>query len=249
MVSVDTVYQKVLALANKEQRGYITPQDFNLFANQAQMEIFEQYFYDTNIARKSQGNDTVYADIDEMLEEKIQIFEDQDNPTAIATYSPSSTNSNIKILPDYIYRVHRVEFLDSSCEIVNTKDFRELVNATGLLSPINSLKTGVVNIRNNRIHLYIRVTGEYDGIGTYRTPSRIFYIRVPSKVNWTYVVINKQAMYDANNSTQDFELHASEENQLVNKILRLAGVSNQQPDIMKAGQGMDMATKQQQPKI
>ena len=34
-VSVDTVYQRVLAIANKEQRGYITPQEFNLFANQA----------------------------------------------------------------------------------------------------------------------------------------------------------------------------------------------------------------------
>ena len=47
-ISVDTVYQKVLAFANKEQRGYITPQEFNLFADQAQMEIFEQYFYDIN---------------------------------------------------------------------------------------------------------------------------------------------------------------------------------------------------------
>jgi hypothetical protein len=45
MVNIDTVYQRVLAFANKEQRGYITPQEFNLFANQAQMEIFEQYFY------------------------------------------------------------------------------------------------------------------------------------------------------------------------------------------------------------
>ena len=36
-VSVDRVYQKVLALANKEQRGYITPQEFNLFADHAQM--------------------------------------------------------------------------------------------------------------------------------------------------------------------------------------------------------------------
>ena len=71
-ISVDSVYQKVLAFANKEQRGYITPQEFNLFADQAQMEIFEQYFYDTNIARKSQGNDTVYADVDDMLEEKLQ---------------------------------------------------------------------------------------------------------------------------------------------------------------------------------
>ena len=42
MVRVDNVYQKVLALANKEQRGYITPQEFNLFADLAQMEIFEQ---------------------------------------------------------------------------------------------------------------------------------------------------------------------------------------------------------------
>jgi hypothetical protein len=48
MISIDTVYQKVLALANKEQRGYITPQEYNLFANHAQMEILEQYFYDLN---------------------------------------------------------------------------------------------------------------------------------------------------------------------------------------------------------
>ena len=47
-ISIDTVYQRVLALANKEQRGYITPQEFNLLANQAQVEIFEQYFYDIN---------------------------------------------------------------------------------------------------------------------------------------------------------------------------------------------------------
>ena len=47
-VNVDTVYQTVQALANKEQRGYLTPQEFNLFANQAQMDIFEQYIYDLN---------------------------------------------------------------------------------------------------------------------------------------------------------------------------------------------------------
>ena len=47
-VNIDTVYQRVLAIANKEQRGYITPQEFNLLANQAQMEVFEEYFYDIN---------------------------------------------------------------------------------------------------------------------------------------------------------------------------------------------------------
>ena len=48
MVRIDDVYQKVLAIANKEQRGYITPQEVNLFADHAQMSIFEQYFYDKN---------------------------------------------------------------------------------------------------------------------------------------------------------------------------------------------------------
>ena len=44
MISIDTVYQKVLAVANKEQRGYITPQEFNFFADQAHKEILEQYY-------------------------------------------------------------------------------------------------------------------------------------------------------------------------------------------------------------
>jgi len=47
-ISVDTIYQRVLAIANKEQRGYITPQEFNLLANQAQMSIFQSYFFDKN---------------------------------------------------------------------------------------------------------------------------------------------------------------------------------------------------------
>ena len=70
-ISVDTVYQKVLALANKEQRGYITPQEFNLLANQAQMEIFEQYFYDQNQTDRNLKNSTEFSNVDEMLDEKI----------------------------------------------------------------------------------------------------------------------------------------------------------------------------------
>ena len=75
MVNIDTVYQRVLALANKEQRGYITPQEFNLFANQAQMDIFEQYFYDRAQFGRIPGNKTMYADPVDILEEKIEIFQ------------------------------------------------------------------------------------------------------------------------------------------------------------------------------
>ena len=61
MVNIDDVYQRVLALANKEQRGYITPQEFNLFADQAQLDIFEQYFYDLEQRQRAVGNDSEYS--------------------------------------------------------------------------------------------------------------------------------------------------------------------------------------------
>ena len=43
-VSINTVYQTVLLILNKEQRGYITPQEFNDVATQVQLEIFNKYF-------------------------------------------------------------------------------------------------------------------------------------------------------------------------------------------------------------
>ena len=67
MVNIDDVYQRVLALANKEQRGYITTQEFNLLANQAQMEIFEQYFYDIKQFNRIPGNSQEFSESLSML--------------------------------------------------------------------------------------------------------------------------------------------------------------------------------------
>jgi len=239
MILVDTVYQKVLALANKEQRGYITPQDFNLFASQAQLEIFEQYFYDVNGARRVQGNDTVYADIDDMLEEKMQVFETTDNSTVISTYAAAPSGL---FLPKELYRVHRVETSINpiiTCEILNTKDFRDCIFGGPLIAPTS--RRPVANIRDN----ILQCIGSG---GVPLTPVNIIYFRKPAKVNWTYVVINKQALYNHGTTTVNFELHPSEENQLVNKILRLAGISNEQLEVMRAGHEMDMTTTKQQPK-
>ena len=55
-IEINRVYQKVLAIASKEQRGYITPQEFNLFADKAQMEIFGLYFHQVNNAERKPKN-------------------------------------------------------------------------------------------------------------------------------------------------------------------------------------------------
>ena len=41
MIDVNTVYTTVLSILNKEQRGYLTPFEFNNLGRQVQLEIFE----------------------------------------------------------------------------------------------------------------------------------------------------------------------------------------------------------------
>jgi hypothetical protein len=117
-VNIDDVYQKVLALANKEQRGYITPLEFNLFANQAQLEIFEQYFYDLNQAERGAGNNSQYNDPVKILLEKIQPFEKRYEDVIVT----SRYNS---YLPADLYRLGEVA-LNGSTASPNTKTIEEV---------------------------------------------------------------------------------------------------------------------------
>ena len=43
-VNINNVSQTVLVIINKDNRGYITPEEFNRLAALAQNEIFESYF-------------------------------------------------------------------------------------------------------------------------------------------------------------------------------------------------------------
>ena len=45
---IDAVRNTVLAILNKNNYGYLSPSDFNLYAKQAQLEVFENYFYTYN---------------------------------------------------------------------------------------------------------------------------------------------------------------------------------------------------------
>lgn len=74
---INSVRNTVLAVANKHNFGYITPADFNLYAKQAQLDIFENYFYRYNewIAKQNaRVSGSGYADIVKNLEEVIDTF-------------------------------------------------------------------------------------------------------------------------------------------------------------------------------
>ena len=74
---INSVRNTVLSVVNKNNYGYISPSDFNLYAQQAQLEIFEEYFSEyNNLVNKENArvSGTGYADLKKSVEEMIDIF-------------------------------------------------------------------------------------------------------------------------------------------------------------------------------
>ena len=68
-------------------------------------------------------------------------------------------------------------------------------------------------------------------------------ITKPDTVDWGYVVVNEQALYNSNTSV-DFELHKSEEDSLVFKILELGGIIINKPGLVQIAAGKETTESQ-----
>ncbi len=74
-VNVDIVYKTVLLILNQQQRGYMTPDEFNKVATQVQLTMFETYASDLNQQYRVPQNTTEYANRVKNLEEKLEYFQ------------------------------------------------------------------------------------------------------------------------------------------------------------------------------
>jgi len=244
-VSVDTVYQRVLAILNKEQRGYVTPQEFNLFANQAQLDIFEQYFYDINQFGRIPGNDTEFSDMLNLLNEKINLFE----TNAAMTYGLThwSTPANLYRLGTIVYdNITTSKSLypvpntvvttttQVEAERINYNEFL-YINQSDYTKPTNSRPVFVAS------NLGYQVYGDAPLI----TGVRCNYIRKPAKVQWAYQMVFGEALYDATQSV-NFELHPSEETELVIKVLEFAGLVVKDIGLYQIANQIEGQTNQQE---
>lgn len=103
---INSVRNTVLAILNKNNYGYISPSDFNLFAKQAQLDIFEDYFYQYNYQLSKENarqSGTGYADITKGYEEVIDIFSVtnfliHDSANNFFTPSPITTGDDFYLL-------------------------------------------------------------------------------------------------------------------------------------------------------
>ena len=212
MVPVDTVYQRVLALANKEQRGYITPLEFNLLANQAQMQIFEQYFYDLDQAKRIDSEETSLSDMVELVKNKLSAF--------------ISKQAIVNGVFPINYRIGKIFIAGQEAKKIEQIEYTNMVN-----SQFHSL-----GMQNLSVYADSTAVGQdiipYGGVATCEVISR------PGKAEWGYDVIQEKALYHAGRST-NFELHDSEETELVHKILALAGIVINKVGLVSTASGLD----------
>ena len=219
-VNVDTVYQRVLAIANKEQRGYITPQEYNLLANQAQMQIFESYFFDKNHRERlePQRDDTASeTDLARLLDRKL------------APFITIEQLANGSIFPTH-YQIGKIFYNGYECREVSRNEVKRM-----LLSTRHTGREPMYISSSTHSGHDIEVSDNVNsGMSSDPVTAGVTceVITKPSDAAWGYVVVNKKALYNANTST-NFTLHESEEDTLVIKVLELAGIIMNKPGLLQ----------------
>jgi hypothetical protein len=136
---INSVRNTVLSILNKNNYGYISPADFNLFAKQAQLDIFEDYFYQYNTQINKENNrlgrlsGTGYADIKKGLEEVLDSF----SVTSFLT----RVNANIYSLPLDYYLINKIFYYPNQLTSGTTTG-----TTAGKLDDVDANFLGVVSV-------------------------------------------------------------------------------------------------------
>ena len=227
-VSVDTVYKTVLLILNKEQRGYLTPDEFNKTAAQVQLEIFNEYFEDLNQQIRVPGNDSEYSDRIKNLEEKIAVFQSEapciySNGEFFITIPGATPQPQLYKLGTVIYKDEK------EVQYVQPNELLEL-NLSPLTKPstywpVYTLK-GVDFNKNSIIKVYPTSIG---------SDISCTYLRKPFNPIWDFSVTAPNYQYVFNSITStNFDLHPTEQTNLIIRILAYSGVIVRDPQIVQA---------------
>jgi len=230
-INVDTVYKTVLLILNQQQRGYMTPDEFNKVGTQVQLNIFEKYEDDLNQQYRMPQNDTEYANRVKNIEQKLQFFQ----RTGATTYS--AVNGNFALTPTDIYRLGSVYY--NGEELTQYSQRSEITQL--LLSPLTKPTTDFPVYLYEQDLLYLYPTTIQSGI-------TISYLKTPADINWGYSVGTLgQFLYNAGTSV-NFELSVTEQTNVVTKILAYAGVIINDPTIIQVA-AQEIAQEEQNSKM
>jgi len=227
-INVDTVYKTVLLILNQQQRGYMTPDEFNKVGSQVQLSIFENYSNDLNQQYRTPQNDTEYADRIKNIQEDLQFFQRTGTVTGTNPFVlvPGSTtyNPNDTVVPDVISRLGTT-YLDS-IELTQYAQRNEITQL--LLSPLTQPTNSFpIHLYENNL-LYIYPT-------TIVAPASITfsYLKKPQDILWGSTAGNLGELLFAVDLSINFELNVTEQANVITRILAYAGIIINDPTIIQ----------------
>lgn len=232
---INSVRNTVLSILNKNNYGYISPSDFNLFAKQAQMEIYEEYYSSYNKAINAENariSGTEYADIENPIAEVLEGFLRNDTLSQVAPatnqyYLPSLTTTGYAP-----YMISRLTCFDGTTRL---GDAEKIANAR-LYMLLDSMLTAPTEqfpayiIEGNVISVY---PDTINGVSSLKCS----YFRLPKDPKWTYISLpNGEPAFDQSQPDyQDFELPGEDEYKLIMKILQYCGMSIREIQVAQYG--------------
>lgn len=232
MINVNTVYTTVLSILNKEQRGYLTPYEFNQIATQVQLEIFEKFFEDYNQYIRMPKTDVEFASRMDHIYEEFQFFNEYSDASAVS--------GNAYDVPTNLHRFGSA-FLtravgEPEIQIVSEREYHEQ-NLSPLTKP--TLNHPIAIYREDKLRLYPELSNPAVG------DVKFSYMRKPADVVWAYEVgAQGQFIWDGTpgaagpfipaSGSVNFEISDSQQTEVIISILKYAGVVIRDPQIVQA---------------
>ncbi len=203
---------------NIEQRGFLTPDQFNRVGRLAQLDLFEKAFIDYNRYITRQENNTIndeYANLVKSTKEKIDVF----STSATLTFS-----SGVAAVPTNLYKCIMISTSSRGTQVqeIQKSDLPQ-INSSKLTAPSTSYP------------VYYRQGDFFNILPTSISSATIDYTYKPSDPNWAFTSgATYGDMQYASGSSTNFSLHDSEEVPLIIKILAYAGVTIKDPNVVQA---------------
>ena len=240
-ISVDKVYRKVLAILNKESRGFLTPDEFNRIGSQVQLDLLDKAFHDYNRAtfKESMGRGGQgYSDIPKKIQDRIDPFYTTNSITLTNGVGSLPTVTVDNYTRSNVYNIIRVTTQDNNSLNITEVDRVEKSKLSYLLS--SSITTP-----STTFPIYY-ISGENINVNPSTISSiSMDYISIPSDPVWNSEADSNGALTYTTTDSIDFTLHSSSEVDLVLGILRYTGVIIKDPTVIQAI-GQETASKVQQ---
>jgi hypothetical protein len=229
---INDVRNTVLSIISKDNRGFITPLEFNQFAKQAQLEIFGQYIFNYSNAINKQNarmHGEGYTDIPKNMAEVIDSF------STFNSLNYNVVTNKFNLPTDYFFLDKVIYNNNTEVEKVSHRKILNLVNSN-LTSPTAAYP--VYTMDENGILVYPT------SITTNITSQ---YLRYPKDPVWTYTTTpaGDPLFYPGAAEYQDFELPLDDFANLVIKILEYSGISIGDQEVVSAAKAEEVQDIQQ----